>query len=167
MGLGKVKISRWSLITIYKSSSCHHHSPLTTHHSPAPAEQAILRSHHVQKALSEGHCTFKSSKNWEIGCFMVQTHTSMMPSNLSSSFSSVFRNSAASAFEADVASWRNIWRVSVDEIQRSTKKGASSSLDICIFSSNKPVTVTMIFIRDHLMHRSIPCSHFQPGLANR
>lgn len=31
--------------------------PLTTHHSPAPAEQAILLSHHVQKALSEGHCT--------------------------------------------------------------------------------------------------------------
>ena len=52
------------------------------------------------------------------------------PSNLSSSFSSVFRNSAAStaAFEeADVAStcWRNTLRVQYrDEIQRSTKKWA-------------------------------------------
>ena len=107
--------------------------PLTTNHSP-PAEQAILLSHHVQKALPEGHCTLRSGQ--KLAAKIVQTHTSMIqmqvseksgrPSNLSSSFSSVFRNSAASAFEADVAStWRNIPGVQYrDEIQRSTiKKG--------------------------------------------
>ena len=86
----------------------------------------------------------KGTAPWDlaqIGCLMIEAHTHThiydagiklkngRPSNLSSSFSSVFRNSAAStaAFEADVAStcWRNTLRVQCrDEIQRSTKKWA-------------------------------------------
>ena len=131
MGLGKVKFQDevWSQLTS-------HHYVTTTHHKPLPtcwASNSPFSSRAKSSFRRELHLEIWA----KIGCQnSANTHTSMIqmqvseksgrPSNLSSSFSSVFRNSAASAFEADVAStWRNILRVQYrDEIQRSTiKKG--------------------------------------------
>ena len=60
-GFGESKISRWSLITTYKSSLCHHHSPLTTPHLLSKQFSFLIT---CKKLFPKGTAPWDLGKNW-------------------------------------------------------------------------------------------------------